>query len=59
MLLPYKVWSHDPVSSHSHNRFHPVSWRALRCRRLAWHKWLFGWQAYAGYTHYATFWGDL
>ena len=36
--------------------FHPISWRPLRTRRLAWHKWLFGLQSRVGFSHYATFW---
>ena len=41
-LLPHKVWTHDLSPSHSHESFHPISWRPLRFRRLAWHKWLLG-----------------
>ena len=55
---PHKVWSHDSIPYHSHDSFHPLSWRPLRFRRLAWHKWLFGLQSRVGYAHYATFWND-
>ena len=58
LLPPHKVWSHDSIPSHSHDSFHPLSWRPLRFRRLAWHKWLFGLQSRMGYAHYATFWND-
>ena len=58
LLPPYKVWSHDSIPSHSHDSFHPLSWRPLRFRRLAWHEWLFGLQSRMGYAHYATFWND-
>ena len=57
-LPPHKVWTHDLSPSHSHDSFHPASWRPLRFRRLAWHKWLFGLQSRQGYAHYATFWTD-
>ena len=58
VLPPNKVWSHDLIPSHLHEHFHPVSWRPLGHRRLAWHKWLFGIQSRAGFSHYATFWRD-
>ena len=58
MAPPHKVWTHDLIPTHSHEHFHPVSWRPLKFRRLAWHKWLFGLQSRMGYQHYTTFWRD-
>ena len=58
VLPPHKVWSHDLIPSHQNEHFHPISWRPLGHRRLAWHKWLFGIQSRAGFSHYATFWRD-
>ena len=40
------------------SNFHPLSWRTIKFRRLAWHKWLFRLQARVGYGHYAAFWAD-
>ena len=56
MAPPHKVWTHGLFPTHTHEGFHPLSWRPLRFRRLAWHKWLFGLQSRLGYAHYATFW---
>ena len=56
VLPPHKVWSHDLAPHHTYAGFHPLSWRPLRFRRLAWYKWLFGLQSRLGYAHYATFW---
>ena len=58
LLPPHKVWSKDSIPSHFHDSFHPLFWRPLLLRRLAWHKWLFGLQSRVGYAHYATFWND-
>ena len=58
MAPPHKVWTHGLFPTHAHEGFHPLSWRPLRFRRLAWHKWLFGLQSRLGYAHYATFWTD-
>ena len=52
------MWSHDLIPSLLHEYFHPISGRPLGHRRLAWHKWLFGVQSRAGFSHYATFWLD-
>ena len=38
---PNKVWTQSLFPSHTHAGFHPLSWRPLRRKRLAWHKWLF------------------
>ena len=58
MIPPNKVWTHDLAPSNTHQDFHPLSWRPLKSRRLAWHKWLFGLQSRSGYAHYATYWSD-
>ena len=58
LLPPHKTWTRDLAPTHTHLRFHPSSWRPLRYRRLAWHKWLFGLQSRIGFSHYATFWSD-
>ena len=58
VLPPHKTWTHDYTPSHTHDRFHPISWKPLKFRRVAWHKWLFGLQSRLGYSHYATFWAD-
>ena len=58
VLPPDKTWTFDHIPSHSHDHFHPLSWRPLKFRRLAWHKWLFGPQSRIGYAHYASFWAD-
>ena len=58
MSPPHKVWTHDLFPTHTHENFHSSSWRPLKFRRLAWHKWLFGLQTRLGYSHYATFWKD-
>ena len=55
---PHKVWTHDLCPSHTHQDLHPLSWRPLKFRRLAWHKWLFSLQSRSGYAHYATYWSD-
>ena len=55
MLPPHEVWTHHLVVQHSHEHFHPPSWNPLKCRRLAWHKWLFGLQSRKTYAHYASF----
>ena len=58
VLPPDKTWTQDLVPTHTHDHFHLISWRPLRHKRLAWHKWLFGLQSRPSYHHYATFWRD-
>ena len=58
MELRHKVWTHSLFPKQAHEGFHPLSWRPLRCQRLAWHKWLIGLQSRLGYPHYDTFWTD-
>ena len=53
---PHKIWTQDLIPKRSHEGFHPASWRPLKFRRLAWHKWLFGIRSRVGFhQHYATF----
>ena len=33
VLPPQKVWTHDLIPSHTHDPFHPLSWRPLRQKK--------------------------
>ena len=47
---PYGLDTQPFPLTHTHAGFHPLSWRPLRHKRLAWHKWLFGTQSRLGYA---------
>ena len=54
-------WDVVPQAEHqppTQKGVHPLRWRPLKYRRVAWHTWLSGLQSGAGYRHYATFWRD-